>query len=186
MRVISGSAKGIRLLAPKGLDIRPTADRVKESLFNIIGDAARDTVVLDLFAGTGALGIESLSRGAKFAYFVDISRISTELIKRNLDLTKLAARASVLTQDAERVLDRLGKQGVRFDLIFLDPPYRISVSFLDAILSKLASDLLCDDGLLVLEHSAKSNPREPAGLRIGSTRTYGDTAITFYYMKGDR
>ena len=186
MRVISGSAKGTKLRTVKGLDIRPTADRVKESLFNIIGVATRDAVVLDLFAGTGALGIESLSRGAKFAYFVDTSRISTDLIKKNLELTKLAARASVLTQDAERAINQLSKQGVRFDLIFLDPPYRISVSFLDAILSKLASDLLRDDGLLVLEHSSKSRPVEVAGLRISSTRTYGDAAITFYYMKGDR
>ncbi|MDI6816380.1 MAG: 16S rRNA (guanine(966)-N(2))-methyltransferase RsmD [Actinomycetota bacterium] len=186
MRVISGSAKGTKLRTAKGLDIRPTADRVKESLFNIIGDATREALVLDLFAGTGALGIESLSRGAKFAYFVDSSRISTEIIEKNLELTKLAARASVLKQDVEDALNRLNKQGVRFDLIFLDPPYRISVSFLDAILSKLASDLLCDDGLLVLEHSAKIGSGEVAGLRISSTRTYGDTAITFYYRKGDR
>ena len=186
MRVISGSARGTKLRTPKGLEIRPTADRVKESLFNIIGDATRDALVLDLFAGTGALGIESLSRGAKFAYFVDASRTATALIKKNLELTKLAVKASVLTQKAEDSLERLSIQGLRFDLIFLDPPYRISVSFLDAILSKLASDLLCEDGLLVLEHSAKIAPGEPAGLRLGSTRTFGDAAVTFYYRKGDR
>lgn len=186
MRVISGTARGTRLYSPKGTDVRPTSDRVKESLFNIIGDATRDALVLDLFAGSGALGIESLSRGARRAYFVDQNREAVSSVSKNLELTKLADRANIIKADALRALEHFSRDALKFDLIFLDPPYRISVSFLDAILDKLASDLLSDDGLLILEHSAKTNPSEPEGLRIGMTRAYGDTAVTLYHKKGTK
>lgn len=184
MRVIAGSAKGRRLYAPKGKAIRPTSDRVKEAIFNIIGPEVNNKQVLDLFAGTGSLGIESISRGAKGAYFVDSEPSAIELTNKNLEVTGLQDKAVVIKADVDKALKRLAKGGLEFDLIFLDPPYRISVSFLDAILLMLASSLLSDDGLLVLEHSTKTTARSVEGLEIDSTRVYGDTAVTFYRKKG--
>lgn len=184
MRVIAGIAKGRKLSAPRGGDIRPTSDRVKEAIFNIISDTVQDAEVLDLFAGTGSLGIEALSRGAIKAYFVDSRLESIKLIKKNLELTGLQDKASVIKADVNKAVDRFIKSGIKFKLIFLDPPYRISVSFLDAILLMLATHMLNSDGLLILEHSAKSEPRTVEGLEVESTRIYGDTAVTFYRMKG--
>ncbi len=180
MRVIAGTARGRKLYAPKGQAIRPTSDRVKEAVFNIIGCRVNDANVLDLFAGTGGLGIEALSRGAKAAYFIDSSNEAIHLIKKNLEVTGLGYTAVVFKADADKAVKWLAKDGAKFDLIFLDPPYRISVSFLDAILIALGDHVLQSDGLLVLEHSAKLEPRAVKGLSVESTRVYGDTAITFY------
>lgn len=184
MRVISGIAKGRKLYTPKGRDIRPTSDMVKEAMFNIIGHSAHGARVLDLFAGTGNLGIEALSRGAKEAYFVDSDIKSIELVKKNLEVTGLKEKAVVIRADTDRAVKRFIRDGQKFDLIFLDPPYRISVSFLDAILFMMSSDVLSLEGLLVLEHSAKVEPRHIKGLTIETTRTYGDTTITFYRKEG--
>ncbi|MCL6473276.1 MAG: 16S rRNA (guanine(966)-N(2))-methyltransferase RsmD [Firmicutes bacterium] len=184
LRVIAGVAKGRKLYAPKGADIRPTSDRVKEAIFNIIGREINNKNVLDLFAGTGSLGIEALSRGAEHAYFIDSKTQAIDLIKKNLDITGLDGKATVIKSDVYKAIERLAKNELRFDLIFLDPPYRISVSFLDAILNMLASDILKKDGLLVLEHAAKTEPRSVEGLELESTRIYGDTAVTFYRKKG--
>lgn len=184
MRVISGTAKGRRLFAPKSMAIRPTSDRVKESIFNIVGNVVDHANVLDIFAGTGALGIEALSRGAKEAYFIDSSNEAINLINKNLQATGLKDSATVIRSEAEKALKRLAKEEVDFGLIFLDPPYRISVSFLNAILFMLASQLLSPDGLLVFEHDAKAQVIEVEGLKIESTRTYGDTAVTFYRKEG--
>jgi len=185
MRVIAGIAKGKKLYAPKGVDVRPTSDRVKESIFNIIGQRVIDLRVLDLFAGTGNLGIEALSRGAEIAYFVDSKQEAIRLINKNLEATGFLENAVVIRADVDNAIKRLSRDGLKFDLIFLDPPYRISVSFLDAILYMLASDILIDNGLLVLEHSAKNEPRVIDSIEIESTRIYGDTAVTFY-KKGQK
>lgn len=184
MRVIGGTAKGRKLASPKGGNMRPTSDRVKEAIFNIISGIVQDAEVLDLFAGTGSLGIEALSRGASKAYFVDSRPESIKLIKSNLEITGFQDKASVIKADVNKAVDRFVKSGVKFKLIFLDPPYRISVSFLDAILLMIASHMLNFNGLLILEHSAKSEPRSVEGLEVESTRIYGDTAVTFYRMKG--
>ncbi|NCO66794.1 MAG: 16S rRNA (guanine(966)-N(2))-methyltransferase RsmD [Candidatus Aquicultor secundus] len=186
MRVIAGSAKGRKLHAPKGQAIRPTSDRVKEAVFNIIGGRVNDANVLDLFAGTGGFGIEALSRGAKETYFIDTSNEAVRLIKKNLEATGLGDTAIVIKADANKAIKRLVKDGAKFDLIFLDPPYRISVSFLNAILFTLGHHVLQSDGLLVLEHSAKIEPRAVEGLDVESTRVYGDTAVTFYSKKDQR
>ncbi|MBE0447909.1 MAG: 16S rRNA (guanine(966)-N(2))-methyltransferase RsmD [Actinobacteria bacterium] len=184
MRVIAGIAKGKKLYTPKGVDIRPTPNRVKEAIFNIIGQKVNDANVLDLFAGTGSLGIEALSWGAKSAYFVDVGREAIRLIEKNLEETGFTDKAVVIKAEADRALRRLSKDTHKFDLIFLDPPYRISVSYLDAIMFMLASDMLNADGLLILEHSAKAKPRVIEGTEIDSTRVYGDTAVTFYRKRG--
>lgn len=184
MRVIAGIAKGRRLVAPKGTDTRPTSDRVKEAIFNIIGPEVTDANVLDVFAGTGNLGIEALSRGAKEAYFIDSSTTAIGALNKNLEATGLKERAVVIKADAEKALKRLAKEARKFDLIFLDPPYRISVLFLDAILFILASDLLVSEGLLILESDSRSEVRAVEGLQVESTRIYGDTAVTFYRKRG--
>ncbi|HEY3373997.1 MAG TPA: 16S rRNA (guanine(966)-N(2))-methyltransferase RsmD [Candidatus Aquicultor sp.] len=184
MRVIAGSAKGRRLAAPKGMSIRPTADRVKESIFNIVGQEVVDAVVLDVFAGTGNLGIEALSRGADKAYFIDSSDEAIATIKKNLDNTGFIDKAVIMKSQAERAVKQLAAEALTFDLIFLDPPYRISVSFLDAILFNLACQALRPDGLLVLEHDAKGEVRGIEGLVLISTRLYGDTAVSLYRREG--
>ena len=121
MRIITGSARGARLLAPKGMTTRPTADRVKESVFNILGDKVRDRRVLDLFAGSGALGLESLSRGASHALMVD--RDSVGIIAKNAAHTHLEHKAKILDMDVMAALSRLEKEEKCFGIIFSDPPY---------------------------------------------------------------
>jgi 16S rRNA (guanine(966)-N(2))-methyltransferase RsmD len=184
MRIISGSAKGRKLFTPKSSDIRPTSDRVKEAIFNILMDKINNVNIIDVFAGTGNLGIEALSRGAKHAYFVESKREAIGLIRRNLDLTGLIDKATILDYDAEKATKRLENEGVTAEVIFLDPPYRISVSFLSAVISSLSKHVLTTEGLLVLEHASKTEPPSFDGLNITSTRKYGDTAVTFYEKEG--
>ena len=122
MRIITGSARGCRLKTPQGQETtRPTADRVKESVFNILGSMVQDRRVLDLFAGTGNLGLEALSRGAAAAVFAD--RTTADLIRENARRTRLEDRVQVLSGDVFAILRRLEAQGERFSLIFCDPPY---------------------------------------------------------------
>ena len=183
MRVISGSARGCRLLVPRGMRVRPTADRVREALFSIIysreGSLAGKRV-LDLFAGVGSLGIEALSRGASLAVFVDSHRESVEIISRNIELTGFVGKGRVLTRDAVAALRELEQQGERFDLVFLDPPYRMGLTV--KILEALAgSRLLTDDALVVAEFASGEELAEPFGqLRECDRRRYGDTTIALY------
>lgn len=120
MRIITGSARGRRLLSPEGMDVRPTTDKVKESLFNILQFDLEGSRVLDLFAGSGQLGLEALSRGASFAVFVDSSRRSLDVVKKNISVTGFSDRASAVSGDAFSFLQHTQD---RFDLVFLDPPY---------------------------------------------------------------
>jgi 16S rRNA (guanine966-N2)-methyltransferase len=184
MRVISGSAKGRRLFSPKGKDIRPTSDRVKEAIFNIIGPRIYNTNIIDVFAGTGSLGIEALSRGATHAFFIDSKREAIGLIRKNLDATGLANNATIINADAGKAVKRLISDGVDAEVIFLDPPYRISVSYLNAVIESLASYVLAIGGLLILEHASRSEPPRFENLEIASMRVYGDTAVTIYEKKG--
>ncbi|HEX8960645.1 MAG TPA: 16S rRNA (guanine(966)-N(2))-methyltransferase RsmD [Geobacteraceae bacterium] len=185
MRIISGSARGRRLLTPKNDRIRPTADRVKESLFNIltvmVGNLA-ERRVLDVFAGTGNLGIEALSRGAVEAVFVDENREAAALVKKNLELTGLAGRGRVLQMEALSALRSLEKQASPFGLVFLDPPYRQGLS--GQILEFLASSALIDEtSLVVIETAAREELPDRFG-RLGEfdRRVYGDTAIAFFTL----
>ena len=126
LRVISGTAKGHKLKTIKGITTRPTADRVKESLFNIISGLIPKARVLDVYAGTGSIGIEALSRGAEFAVFVDKSNECSRIIRENLVSTKLIDKASVITGDIFITLNKISKNNKKFDIIFLDPPYKKS------------------------------------------------------------
>jgi 16S rRNA (guanine(966)-N(2))-methyltransferase RsmD len=180
VRVISGQAKGHPLKAVPGSSTRPTTDKVKESLFSMIGPYFDEERVLDLFAGTGGLGIEALSRGARSAVFIDASSQSIEVIRRNLESTKLADRAEVYRNDARRALKLLERAGVTFQIIFLDPPY--AMKDCDALLLELASRGLVEDGATaVIEH----HPDVVYGEEIGNfhrTRyaVYSETALSIY------
>ena len=180
MRVISGTAKGQRLFAPKGLKTRPTADRVKESLFNIIAGAVEGAAVLDLYAGAGSLAIEALSRGAAAVVLVESDKSAAAAIDRNLVSTGSAERATVIQAPVNRALDRLVASGQVFDLIFLDPPYKISKAELEIVLEE-AAGCLAKSGLAILEHRPDLPELEPGGgLFLSDGRRYGDTALSFY------
>ena len=173
MRIIAGSARGTRL-APVPQSVRPTSDRVRESLFNALGQFFSGEV-LDLYAGTGALGMEALSRGAGHAVFVEKDRRALAAIRENLRRTRLADRAEVVRGDVGRVLDRMLTDRRQFSLIFADPPYRIATAEVEGVLSRLGL-LLAPGGLVVIESGGP-----PAGgtiLEKGATRRYGGTYVT--------
>lgn len=180
MRVITGKAKGHKLIAPKGLNVRPTADKVKESIFNIIGSINEDCIVLDLFAGSGAIGIEFLSRGASLCYFIDNNIISIKHIKKNLENTKLLSNARIYRNDVSRALTVMGKKKIKFDFIFMDPPYERNLVIPNInIISQM--NLLKYDGLLIVEHESKKIfPELIFNLEKVNSRIYGSTSITFY------
>lgn len=154
MRIITGSAKGLKLKTPSGFATRPTADRVKESLFNVLNgmiDFSETEFVLDVFAGTGSLGLEALSRGAKSAIFVDFA--TADIITENVRKAKFEKVAEILRGDFTKVLRKISSRELKFDLIFLDPPYKknLAEKALE-IISEL--NLLKDDGLIIVEHGA--------------------------------
>jgi pantetheine-phosphate adenylyltransferase/16S rRNA (guanine(966)-N(2))-methyltransferase RsmD len=173
LRIIAGSARGTRL-APVPRNVRPTADRVRESLFNTLGQFFDGGSVLDLYAGTGALGIEALSRGLERAVFVERDRRVREVILDNLRRTRLSDRAEVIGGEVDSVLDGLERRGEVFDLIFADPPYRIAAE-VGGNLHRLRS-LLKPGGRVVIESGEA--PVEVAGGRKGVARRYGGTYIT--------
>jgi 16S rRNA (guanine966-N2)-methyltransferase len=180
MRVIGGERKGRRLLVPKGRAVRPTAARVKESLFNILPHDFSGMKVLDLFAGTGNLSIEALSRGAAKAVLVDASPRSATTIRENLRRLGLTARTEVWATPAPRALKSLAKRGDIFDMIFLDPPY--DQGRVEPSLKLLARDaLLSDTGTVVAEHSVREvvSPRYDS-LVLNDQRRYGDTLLSFF------
>jgi 16S rRNA (guanine(966)-N(2))-methyltransferase RsmD len=180
MRVIGGQRKGRRLLVPKGQAVRPTAARVKESLFNILPHDFTGMKVLDLYAGTGNLSIEALSRGAAKAVLVDASARSAATIRENLRRSGLAALTEVWVAPAMRALKSLAKRGEKFDMIFLDPPYDQGL-VVPSLKALARGDLLCESGRVVAEHSN----REALSSRYDSLvlhdqRRYGDTLLSFF------
>ena len=182
MRVIAGSLKGRRLAPVKGL-IRPTGAKVREAIFNILGEAAVDARVLDLFAGTGALGIEALSRGAKEAVFVEDHPEALKVLRRNLEHLELGGRAWVLPVPVHQALKKLAVQGADFDLAFLDPPYGGEKA--GAALQNLAAaEIMAPASWVVAEHSRRDQMPEAAGnLQRRELRRYGDTQVAFYQNK---
>ena len=175
MRVIAGQYKGHRLQAPPGLDTRPTSDRVKESLFAILGPAVEGSRVLDLFAGSGALGIEALSRGAEHATFVDNAPGAIRVIGANLEAVK--ADATVVRAEARRFLGGASRTGRQYDLVFLDPPYRLAASLGRDLSASLAAVLA--PGAVVVAESDRRAPLE-IDLPLQDERRYGDTLIRFH------
>lgn len=180
MRVITGTAKGVNLKTPSGQSTRPTTERVKEALFSAIQFDIPCARVLDLFAGTGQLGIEALSRGAQAAVFVDMQRSAVELVRENLRRTNLTRKAKVFQSD---YLSYLARCRERFDLIFLDPPY--AEIFLETALKRISEiDILTDDGIIIAEHPVgKELPLSFPKLERRRDYKYGITAITLYSRK---
>ncbi len=177
MRVIAGSAKGHPLSAPTGRGTRPTADRVREAVFSSLQAVVAGSRVLDLYAGSGALGIEALSRGAVRATFVERNRAACRIIDDNLTVTRVGDRAEVVQADVRAALRRLADDGVVVDLVFLDPPYQVDGDELDEVLGLLVP-VLADTALVRLEQSAKAGDVDwPAPLLAGRVRRYGDTRI---------
>ena len=173
--------KGMRLRVPKGDKVRPTPARVRESLFSILGQRVVDARVLDLFAGSGALGLECLSRGAAHALFVEKDRAVLQVLRENLRGTRVEARAEVRARDVAGALVQLAGEGRSFDLILMDPPY--AAGLVGPTLTALATHgLLSEDGIIVIDHPATE--ALPSGVGGELTRTdrriYGDTAIALY------
>ena len=177
MRVISGKARGVTLMTPKGEHTRPTADRVKEALFSIIQFDLPGASVLDLFGGTGQLGIEALSRGAKRAVFVDAREDACQLIKENLKRAKLESEASVVRCDYMQYLNRCKD---RFDIILLDPPY--AEVFLENSLKVITEiDILQSGGIIIAERPlGKDLPYDFPGFTRSKDYKYGQILLTLY------
>lgn len=177
MRVIAGSHKGRRLLGPRGPGLRPTPDRVKEALFSILGDRVRDAHVLDLYAGTGAIGIEALSRGARRVTFVEAHPASLRVLRDNLTRCGLDSAAEVHPDEAEAFLQRRRPDSAPYDVIFADPPYRMDAAPLLAWLDAVAGP----HTLAIIEHGTKTPPPAEAGrwARLRQYR-YGDTSLSLY------
>lgn len=182
MRIITGSARGCRLKTPKGADVtRPTADRVKESLFNILGTMVPGRKVLDIFAGTGNLGIEALSRGAQSAVFVD--KATAELIRDNLNLTRLADKAVVRGGDVFAELARQTAAKADFTLIFCDPPYHKGLWQQALRQIDQSEGLMEEAGILVVEHGADENEvPELTRLKLVHNRRYGHTTQLSFFQ----
>ncbi|MFZ0241786.1 MAG: 16S rRNA (guanine(966)-N(2))-methyltransferase RsmD [Desulfobacterales bacterium] len=179
MRVIGGTLKGKKLAGIRGRAIRPTADRLRESIFNIIAPWVADAVVLDLFAGTGAFGIEALSRRARAAVFIDNSRTAVTLIQRNLQMCRLQDRAHVICWDVTRGLTASVMRQPPCNLVFMDPPYNQGLVYVGVNLLR-RSPLLAPGHRLILEH-ALGEPLAPVpdGYRLYDQRRYGKTLVSF-------
>lgn len=179
IRVIGGQAGGMKLKTPKGLNTRPTVDSVKESVFNILNPYIPGSKVIDLFSGTGALAIETLSRGAELAYLVDENKNCCSIIRDNLVHTKFIDRGFVYCRRVSNFLKEIGRKDIKFDIVFMDPPY--SNNFIQETLQLLLeNDIINDKGIVVAEHHKNEIVPDSVGsLRKVRTKEYGDTRVSF-------
>ncbi|AOZ94177.1 16S rRNA (guanine(966)-N(2))-methyltransferase RsmD [Paenibacillus crassostreae] len=185
MRVVSGSAKGRPLKSVPGIGTRPTTDKVKEAIFSMIGPYFEGGTVLDLFAGTGGLGIEALSRGMENAIFIDMDPKSVETIRANLKATRLESQAEVFRNDAERAIKVLAKRELLIDTVFLDPPYRLKNA--DELLQQMHErSLLQHHATIVIEHDSKFEyPDKFSQFNCVRKALYGESAVTIYEYHAD-
>lgn len=191
MRIVAGTFRGRRLAAPRGRDVRPTADRVREALFSILGDI-QGLEVLDLFAGTGAMGLEALSRGAATATFVELDRQAHEVVRRNIDATVTGDRSHVelIKGEASRVVRSLALADRRFDLVFFDPPYDSTAELVDATRTTLPT-ICATPARVVLEVATRhrdviASAAEGWGGEVELERAYGDTVVGIIALDGRR
>lgn len=179
MRVISGKKRGAKLVAPEGLQTRPTTDRIKETLFNIINFDLPGCSFLDLFSGSGAIGIEALSRGSKEVMFVENGKEALSCIKENLEKTKLKDQSVICAMDVAGALQKLVQQGKKFDIIFMDPPY--ALASIDSLLTYIAQhDLLEKDGYIIVEQGTDRKLTTIEGLQLIKEKEYKTTTLSFF------
>jgi 16S rRNA (guanine966-N2)-methyltransferase len=183
MRVIAGKYRSRTLHSLKGQALRPTSDRLRETLFNILGPAVSGTTFVDLYAGTGAVGIEALSRGAHRAIFVEQHAPAVALIRRNLESLGIGAEAEVLGMNVARAIERLEARQVHAHFIFLDPPYAAAVEYESTLEALGESPLVAPDGRVIVEHLKKRKLPDRAGdLELARVVEQGDAALTIYRL----
>lgn len=180
MRVISGEFRGRNLEQLEGMEIRPTSDRVKESLFNILGTRLMNCTFLDLFAGTGGIGIEAYSRGAAKVVFIDESAKSIKILKSNLDKLRISDNIEVYNTDYLNAINKLAYDNKKFDIIFIDPPYLKGYER-NALAQIAECKMLTDEGIIIVEHDLKDKMPENIGdLKLARQKKYGNTMLSFY------
>ena len=179
MRIIAGSARGRTFDAPQGRDTRPTLDRVRENVFNILQMKVRDAKVLDLFSGSGAMAFEAISRGAAEAVLVDIDRAANAVQRQNAAKLRMEGQCRILQCDWQMAIRQLTAAGERFQVIFLDPPYAMHdmVPVMEAL-----RPLLVEDAVILLEHEAKVFPATPDGFELYDSRKYGIAGVSFFRL----
>ncbi len=183
MRVIAGTAKGTKLNSIDDISTRPTLDRVKEPLFSIIQNNIVESNVLDLFAGSGALGIESLSRGAKHCTFCDKSYKSIQMLKENIQKVRMQEKSTILNIDYKKCLD---EQKEKFDIIFIDPPYKMDIA-IDSVKRIIELELLAKDGIIIIETDEEEREKkelEKIDLELYDVRKYGRVKLLFLRERG--
>lgn len=186
MRIISGTMRGTKLFTLEGLNTRPTLDRVKEALFSKINYDLKDAIVLDLFSGSGALALESLSRGAKKAFMCDSSREAIKIIKQNIEKTKTVDKIELLNCDYKNALEKFKNDKIKFDFVFLDPPYKSEFAE-DATKRIIEKDLLNENGIIILETDEKDKVLgnlDTNLLEIKDIKKYGRVFLLFLIRKG--
>lgn len=179
MRVISGIFRSRKILGYDTIGIRPTMDKVKESTFAMINSYIKDSLVLDLFAGTGALGIEALSNGSKGVYFVDNSKVSINVIKNNVNNLDISDKINIINDDYNNALKRFNDSNIKFDIIFVDPPYGC-INIKTVIKKIIDNDILSDNGIVVCEYENEQIDDKYDTLELIKFRKYGKTYIRIY------
>jgi 16S rRNA (guanine(966)-N(2))-methyltransferase RsmD len=181
MRVIAGLFRSRRLKGNPPAGIRPTSDKLRETLFNILGPAVEGAVFLDAYAGTGGVGIEAISRGARRVYFVDQLRKACAIIRENLESLDVTEGVRVIESDFSRAIEMIEREGVRLDIAFLDPPYDREDLYQTSLEQLAARKLLAPGGILVIEHSKRVEmPDAQGGLEKYRTLQQGDSVLAFY------
>lgn len=181
MRIISGIARGTKLYTLDGINTRPTLDRIKEPLFNILNFKLQDAVVLDLFAGSGALGLESISRGARMAIFCEHNRNAASIVEKNIEKTKFIEKSLLIKSDFEVAIKEIEKKKIKLDVVFLDPPYKTDLIF-RSIKQILNSDVLNENAIIILETDEPDriqNDIRDLNVSIFDIRKYGRVSLIF-------
>ncbi|MFQ5864699.1 MAG: 16S rRNA (guanine(966)-N(2))-methyltransferase RsmD [bacterium] len=180
MKIISGTRKGVSLSAIRNSFLRPTTNRTKELIFNVVSDCLEDSVILDVYAGSGSLGIEALSRGAAKAIFIENNRYALKVLRKNLEKTGFIDKAHILRDSADIAIKKLAKLAVKFDLIFADPPYIKNLAW-RTVKAVEKSNLLQKGGLLIVEHSCRAELKYTADkLILKFCKRMGDSSVSFF------
>jgi len=184
LRVISGSRKGHKLKVPKGMKVRPTEDRTKEALFNILNHIDENSIILDAFGGSGSIGIEFLSRGAKTCYFIDNSIESINIINENLEHTRFLEQGIVIKSDILVAMRKFSAKKLAFNYIYLDPPFRQEGLINELLKAIDIGDILTKDGIIVVEHEKELDLEDNLfGFIKSDFRRYGSKSLSFYKRK---